>query len=691
MALRIIRLEIWFVLFAILFASNYTMAQNNFIAEWLVHPASEDWEIINYMVKDSSDNIYVAGNFSKKLSDKTSNVELNSKREIFVASYNKKGEKQWIQKITSSEYCSVSSMIKGRDRSFYVCGYFKGKMGLCTDTLIAPGKPDIFFSKINDNGEIEWVKHFKGYFEGKKVLLGIDLNNNPSITFIYKGNLISDNKIIGTNPTGIMVSEFNADGELINRIDILGSSDCLLNEFYIDSNRYYFTGSFQNKLTIIDTTLYSKGRFDAFFVIINKEKDIEFVTQIGSSYDDFGTNIICDNDTDYILTGTFSNIIEFNDAIKINTNGGRDVFIVKCNQNGKIKWADCFGGMANENLCDTKLNHGSDIILLGNYCNVIEKQSLKTKSNGSLNDIFISKYKSDGTLKYLESIGDTNTEFAKSIEVIDENSYIISGNFDHFIEIQGFESDSINDCNYFLTKLYDCDNNKKVKLPNDTSLCNNDFILIVDTGFVEYKWNGITSGNRFTVDTTGLYIIETIDGRNCISMDSIYVRINPLPEPFLGNDIEIRKGEYVLLSPGRQYSNYLWTTNDTLSELFFLTDNIQPGEYQIGVQVIDTNRCLNTDDVKITIVDQDELPLSVSAYPNPTRDKITINIENFKSDEEFELLIMSSDGKVLFKELFFSNSSFFENTINVDKFPKGTYIIKFKHSSGVEKLKFVKL
>ncbi|MCD4745065.1 MAG: T9SS type A sorting domain-containing protein, partial [Bacteroidales bacterium] len=264
------------------------------------------------------------------------------------------------------------------------------------------------------------------------------------------------------------------------------------------------------------------------------------------------------------------------------------------------------------------------------------------------------------------------------------------------------ETNNANEEDFFLSKLYDCDAAIKICLPTDTSLCGESFVIVADSNFIEYFWNGEPGCNELKIDSTGIYTIETIDEHFCISRDTIIVQLNKPPELNLGEPVTVTQGETVTLYATDGMKEYLWSDNSTLSFLNVNTSNKKPGEHIYWVEVVDENECVSEDEVLIEVVENkmmetDEFgnnagqELIVSIFPNPAKDNITLYIENSDPDHNVKIIITSVKGEKMLQHTYSKNNRFFKEEISLNTLNSGDYNLVVINGNIRRTIKFIKL
>ena len=667
-------------------------SQQNLSAQWLTHSVGEQWDLISHMVADDKGNIYLAGNFSGTTAAEKGGRAVSGERDIFIAHYDSSGVNTWLHMLSSSSYCYISSIVVGTEDDFYICGYFREEFNLDGNSLYALAHSSMFVSHINNMGNVTWVKQLDADFRGRPAFLQIGHNNKLYLTATFSGELkFEDIEHTASSGTDILLAGFDNSGKLIDMLIIQSKGNSNVKDFLIVDNSLYLAGSFEKTMIINNDTLRSKGHTDAFFVKLDEKMKVVFSKQVGSIYDDFGSSIKIDNNENIIFAGSHTGEINFSKSVKIEPNGSYDVFICKYDSSGNLYWADNFGGLAGDILSDVNVNSFNDIYLTGNFRGEIEKGNSQIKSVDFSNDIFIAKYTATGIFRYIEIIGDTNTDLVRDIMIDNENNLLISGNFIDSFTMLNMEVDTALGSEYFLAKLYDCDFSPAIVLPADTNLCAEQFVIVTDSGFAEYQWNGRKGRNVYEVDTSGMYILKVIDKHKCVTIDTIVVQINPLPEVDLGDDLIVEQGEIVTLFAGYDFEKYLWNTEDTSFYIDIYTVNMIPGEYFFEVIVTDSNQCKTVDNLMLEVKGMEEKSICIVAYPNPVKDYLHLQVLNLESTTQLQIQLTSAKGDIILNNEYKITDGRFNHHFNLQHLNRGLYNLSIKYGEGVGVVKLVKL
>ena len=133
-----------------------------------------------------------------------------------------------------------------------------------------------------------------------------------------------------------------------------------------------------------------------------------------------------------------------------------------------------------------------------------------------------------------------------------------------------------------------------VNLPNDTSFCVGDSIVVDANLATTWQWNTGDSTRSIAVDSAGTYKVTVTNAFGCSDSDSVAVTENPLPIIDIGPDGFICRGDSLQLNAKYPNANYLWNTNTTTEAI-----NVsKEGDYH--VLVTDKNGCKGRDTMALS-------------------------------------------------------------------------------------------
>lgn len=682
-----------YLLVPLVWLNCYT--QNNISSKWLINSIGDNWDVVSDQAIDKDGNIYLAGNFTSDIEIGENPTKLTGDFCFYISKVTSEGDVDWIKQISATKLCIINSISIDSSGPIYLCGNFKGELNFEGIQLISEMKKNAFILKLDTTGNASWGKQIDGIFRNKNIFISTDSQNNLFFTGSFSGELvIIDQSFRSKNFTDILLVKFNRDGEILNKIILTGKADDFVNDITTNQkNEVILTGSFEKDLIFFDQNLKSKGNKDAFLLRLDNKLNLMNIHQIGGAYNDYGKALSVDWNNNLLLVGSFTNKVYLINGHVLESNGKLDVFLIKLENTGKILWGKGFGGPANDYVSSVSTNSIGNIFITGSYHSHISIENRKIESKEFSKDVFLAKYDSQGIFQFMETIGNGNHDFGRILSLGIDDYIYLSGNYSNFLEVCEKESKSSESEEFFLTKLYDCELAKKVQLPKDTVLCATEFIVNAGDNFDQYFWNGQPGNNKLIIDSTGTYIIVAMDEHGCVSSDTIIVEFNKSPEVEIGDTIVVQQGEIVSLVAPSGMKEYLWDDGSNLSFLDVYTSDLDQGEYQFWVKVVDENECISRDEVlliinntvseidKLAYTGEDDLRVNIS--PNPARDVIKLNLINLNINSEIEICLYSIIGDQVLHFRTQSNTKNFNTTLQVGARKPGSYKLKVINGNKV--------
>lgn len=183
-----------------------------------------------------------------------------------------------------------------------------------------------------------------------------------------------------------------------------------------------------------------------------------------------------------------------------------------------------------------------------------------------------------------------------------------------------------------------------VSLNQNPLLCE-DSTRVLDAGlFVGYKWQNGSTNRTYTVDGIGTYYVGVVDKNGCKGSDTTKITtIAPLPSNFLPSDTTVCSYETLTIIPLKNYSEYLWSTNETTQDITVT----QSGAYWLTVT--DENGCEGKDSINIGLkVCQEALYVPSAFAPTSVSGNNKLQPKVYGSLEKFEFDIYNRYGQLIF-------------------------------------------
>lgn len=574
------------------------------------------------------DDIIIAGIFSGtiNLNPTGNNGELtSSNNSIFLAGLSTIGTLNWKEKIVASSSIMLEDLKIDDSGNIFITGKFSGDVNFqsSNSTHTLTGQNDFFVAKYNINGTCQWVKKLSG--TGDIVGKSIDFTE--------------DKVIVGGNFRESLT------------YDILGNNN---------------------------TVNSSNNSWDIFLAEFdNATGNISWVKKYGYKFEDnlFGLSI--DRDDNIYIAGNFRDTTYLNQttnqAMHI-SQGAADGFMAKYNSTGELIWSKQMSSSSYVRSKHVKIDNYNNAILVGEFgpddvnLNFGGAPDL-LESYGDY-DVFIAMYSPDGDLLYKNKIYGQKSETAGSINIDNENTLYIAGQFREkiYLDINQTEVSlqSLNKSDAFFVKYNVCDN--------------------VSINETVYACNSYTAPNGVTYFTSGNYsaFVENFEP-NCDSLINIdYVVINIDTEVVFENNILTANyfGSNV---------NYQWINcannqpvNGATSQSFTPQTD---GEYAVIIteyNCSETSECVNV--TGVSIKDLNNRDSFGKVYPNPSSGKFNLVFDN--QVDYADIFVYNMLGSLMQKSEI-TNSD--RTQIDLSNLPNGSYVVQLKFENNFHSFKIVKM
>lgn len=266
--------------------------------------------------------------------------------------------------------------------------------------------------------------------------IGTDASGNVYIGGYFRGTSDFDpgpgvlNLTSGSGNDDFFIQKLDANGNLIwvktwgnpSEIDVL-------DDLSVDPmGNVYTTGYFQGTIDFDPgagtSNLTSVGNRDIFVSKLDASGNFVWAKNVGGGSSDYGNGITTDASGNVYITGSFiSSSMDVDPGpgtTTLNSNGTRDVFVLKLDANGNFVWGTSFGGSSLDQGHDIEVDGNGNVYTTGYYNGTVDFDpgmgSANITANGS-SDIFIHKLDPSGNFVWVKSFGGTNADEGNAIAV----------------------------------------------------------------------------------------------------------------------------------------------------------------------------------------------------------------------------------------------------------------------------------
>ncbi|WP_435354132.1 hypothetical protein [Emticicia sp. SJ17W-69] len=313
-------------------------------------------------------------------------------------------------------------------------------------TLTSAGEFDGFIVKHDADGNLIWATQIAGSSNDQEILdVDVDASGNIAIVGYLKGSTIfySTNGSSSSFTTSsnyysqIFVAKYNSSGVLqwFKTAGSSGTYHCEGKGVSFDgTGNVFFTGFFTGGVSFDGTTYNSlSSTNDIFIAKLNSSGVYSWVkTAGGTSNNESGYRLVCDNSTNVYLYGYYQTTATFGEntaAISYTSRGDGDNFLAKYDINGALSWAKTLGSTYDDNLGGLAYSSVSNALYIcGSYRSTITfgpglgTNPLAPVGSVGYNNSFLAKYDLNGNIQWSVRNGSTNSEHNYANDVSTDNS-----------------------------------------------------------------------------------------------------------------------------------------------------------------------------------------------------------------------------------------------------------------------------
>ena len=424
-----------------LFEVMHAQATSPIVFDWAKRIGGTSYDVGTSLAIDGNGNVYTTGNFSGTVDfdpgADTYNLTSAGDVDIFISKLDTNGNFVWVKKMGGTLADSGGDIVLDGNGNIYSIGGFYGTVdfnpGAGINNLSSVGSSDIYISKLDANGNYMWAKSVGGVAYDYYNKLVVDGAGNVYITGNFSGTADFDPSTGFYNLTSagsydIFLAKFDNNGNLVWAKNLGGLLDDYGQGLAVDgSGNVYSTGGFWGTADFDPEAgvynLSSEGYYDIYISKLDMNGEFVWAKSMGGTATDSSSNIKIDESGYVYSTGFYNNTVDFDPGAgvyNLTSNGNRDIFISKVDNNGDFVWARTVGGSSGEGSADLELDANGNVYIVGGFFDTADFDpgigTLNLTSAGS-GDIFISKLDTHGNFAWAKNMGGTGNDFGRSLAV----------------------------------------------------------------------------------------------------------------------------------------------------------------------------------------------------------------------------------------------------------------------------------
>ena len=356
---------------------------------------------------DALGNLYVFGQFGGTVDFGGISLTALSSTDLFVLKYSKNNQLLWANRIGSPSGNYAGKMAVSENGDVYVTGLFVGSLSVGAITLNSYGLSDIFVFKYDLNGNVIWGKNAGSSDDdwgGEGIIVD---NNNVYLTGGFRGTAtFGPFSVISSGANDVFLTKLNSNGDF--QWVVKGGSSatdrgiCLSKD---ESGNIYLGGMYGANASFGSFLLTNGGNLDIFLAKYNSDGLPQWVNRISGSVNEQIYDLKNDNLGNIYAVGMLQSNSTFystsNSAVVNAPNSGGQ-FIAKYNLNGNLIWAKRpFSSSSAEMIAALAIDQANNLYTIGSFAGNITFRG--ETFNGGTTFSFLSKMNSTGEIQWIKT------------------------------------------------------------------------------------------------------------------------------------------------------------------------------------------------------------------------------------------------------------------------------------------------
>ncbi len=616
---------------------TFPLFSQDYVYDWVRSAGGDGWDLATEIVTDSRKNIYITGGFQRTIFFGNDSLISKGDRDIFIAKYDSLGSLQWLQQIGGAGYDTPEDLVLDKAGNLLLAGSFQDSCFAGIDTLCTEHYISSFIAKLNPGGTVLKVGTFGVESKANKLFILPENDSLYSLAGTFHQTFTIDGDTLKSAENSRMfISNFDDNLKHVDTHFFNANTNTSLKAVEKQDSCMYILCEFTDSISINGQNYYSFGYSDVLLMKTDKELNPLQVKHLPGFGTDKAKALLRANDGLYAALEFDSNL--YFDTLSLSSRGGKDILLIKTDSVFNTLWHRQIGSTSDEYAKSLLQNRLGAVYLSGSFSDSLRVGNKSIVSDKHTADMFILKYMPDGAYAGIKQTGGKGDE-DNNVLIADKDNYLyIIGNFNYNLafETDSVSSDSIFDGgpdDIYMARFYDCDYARFPDIGADTAFCGQGQLKVLNAdgglwgNFRKYRWSSGQHGITANVYQTGFYSVATMDSHKCLARsDSVYVRIHPLPQPDLGEDVYVTLGESTELFGG-YFDAYLWSNDSTSASISAAIENSEESMKLYELTVTDSNNCSGYDDIYLI--------LAQAAYATqPAQDAHPANTQNNAAGNE---------------------------------------------------------
>lgn len=334
--------------------------------------------------------------------------------------------------------------------------YYAGSFGNTVDfdpnagivNLTATGQTAACITKLDENGNLIWARHFSGSLVVDAYGISVDTAGNVYTVGYLLGSADFDpgtsvyNLTANGSSGDMFISKLDSNGNFVWAIKMGNTGGDGANDIIVDSSgNIYLIGHFSGTVDFDPGTgisnLSSTGSMDIFILKLTGNGNLIWAKRIGGTSNESATALALDMNENLYISGAFQNAVDFDPnvgSILLTSAGLFDAFLLLLNQNGVLLNVYNYGGQLDDFAYEVTVDNDNNVYLTGGFSDTVDFNNdapIVNLISAGMSDIFVVKTAENGMFHWAKSMGGIGDDVGSCMDLDATGNLCLAGSFDN--------------------------------------------------------------------------------------------------------------------------------------------------------------------------------------------------------------------------------------------------------------------
>lgn len=331
---------------------------------------------------------------------------------------------------------------------------------------------DVTFNCVRYYRKNKWVKMLSDFDVANPSMIGwqiggssydsgaslaTDAAGNIYVTGTFMNSAVFDGTQVtdnGTNSYALFIAKYTSTGHLL-WVKLAGSvTRSYKYKMALDAGgNIFLAGSCKLNEKFGTATISSAGQEDVFLAKYSSNGTFQWIRQAGGTYSDDTKDLGVDGDGNVYITGFVKGNVVFGGE-NFNGNIDYDIFIAKYKSDGTFQWLRRAVSKDTDNVGGLVVDTNGKLTIIGHFQDAISFNITTLNSVGGSDDVFVARYDSTGNLIWANALGGAGDQTGVDIALDAKNELYICGNFTGTATLGSSTFQSAGGSDIFIAKIY---------------------------------------------------------------------------------------------------------------------------------------------------------------------------------------------------------------------------------------------